>query len=540
MLFGLIFAVAAIRTEVPLYHWRFRDADTQSPVWEKTLAMLDRHPGAIDAVWFSTGIGIPSLDWHREQAKSLSRAADDLRRRGIEPSLQIQATIGHSDSACAKGPASVKKWGGWTGPDGTECELCSCPRQPEFRAYWESVARIYAEFHPPRIWIDDDLRPYGHAPASPWSASFSAATMGCWCSLCLGEFNREAGGAWTRETLREALGKSADLQAKWERFQFESIAGLAFAIAKSVHGVSPETEMGLQQCRHWDDNQRIVYEAMARATGKGVCARPGGGAYFDYSPIDQIEKAYSVCEQMRMLATLPNLSVACPEIESFPRVFNSRTGQGVLLEALEAIPMGVNALSLLVANTRLEDVSFYERTYMDKLARNREFFLKLIAACRGAVPSGLVAEPDLYQKNQWAMTLGIPLVRGRCHELGRIELAKEDVPRLSSSDLLALYRRADELSGGRLPAIPCEPVSGWLLPVQHEDGRLACAVFVNTRIDTSFPFRLRVRGVPPGTTRATWRALGGEERDVPILREKDGAFVTVPSVSVWNGGYLVF
>ena len=133
--------------------------------WAKTFSNLKEYRGACDEVWFSTGCGFPSIEWHREHAKRMARYAEQCRAAGIVPSLQVQSTIGHSDAVRVKN--SVMSWRGFTGRGGEACRECSCPRNEKFIEYFREVSRAYAAFRPAWVWIDDDLRIMGHAPASP-------------------------------------------------------------------------------------------------------------------------------------------------------------------------------------------------------------------------------------------------------------------------------------------------------------------------------------------------------------------------------------
>ena len=74
----------------------------------------------------------------------------------------------------------------------------------------------------------------------------------------------------------------------------------------------------------------------------------------------------------------------------------------------------------------------------------------------------------------------------------------------------------------------------------RKDGSLCSVVFVNTTIGDTAPVRLRLRGVVEGVKEAVWAAFDSKESLIPVVREGGEAVVTIPSVSAWNGGYLVF
>lgn len=203
-LFGTLCALVVSGVAVaatPRMSLRLRGPHTATEEqWRATYGALAANPGCCDEVWFSTGIGVPPLAWHRAQAARLVKAAGDLRKVGVVPSLQFQATLGHSDAISASEDCSAKDWTGWTGSTGVEDRYCNCPRQPAFLAYVREMARIYAAFRPGSVWIDDDLRISNHAPATVKSR------LGCWCATCLAAFNAETGGNWTRTSLDARVG----------------------------------------------------------------------------------------------------------------------------------------------------------------------------------------------------------------------------------------------------------------------------------------------------------------------------------------------
>lgn len=131
--------------EAPLLQMRLRANDTATyEIWKSNLSVLAEHPGCCDEVWFSTGTGVPSLDWHRGRADILKRAVADVGKMGIVPSLQFQATLGHGDAFGSPGMFADKRWNGWTDWKGVETQYCNCPRQPAFHAYLKEVSGIYA------------------------------------------------------------------------------------------------------------------------------------------------------------------------------------------------------------------------------------------------------------------------------------------------------------------------------------------------------------------------------------------------------------
>lgn len=269
--------VGGVRSaEPPVVMMRFSSAQTRSAEeWKGTAKAFAENTGCCDDVWFSTGESFPSLDWHRKHLACVRSAAEDLRRLGIGVSLQFEATIGHGDNFPTEEEKKLfdKPWTGWTGPDGTECVSCSCPRQPDFLKRLSDVSELYAAIRPSVVWIDDDLRDVNHDPVSGSDAP------GCWCRKCVSDFAAEEKRDWTRETLFAASGGDAALRDRWQAFSARSLAEVACTIARAFRRVSPQTRMGFQLGGATVQMDRIVVRALAKETGEKVSVRTGGGPY---------------------------------------------------------------------------------------------------------------------------------------------------------------------------------------------------------------------------------------------------------------------
>ena len=508
--------------------------------WAENLAEIVRHPGAIDEIWFSTGIGVPNPADMRAAARRIAAAAEDVRRHGIRASLQIQATLGHGDEVSALEPTDGKSWGGFTGRGGVECRYCNCPRQPAFLDYLREMARCYAAFKPDWVWIDDDLRIAGHAPGSPWK-KVADGYIGCWCKTCIAAFGAETGTAWTRETLDAAMKKDPKLFDRWEKFSFASIAEVARVIATEMHAVSPDTRFGYQHGAYRNNSQKAVFRALYEASGHKVGSRPGGGGYYDFDPHAQGRKALEAAHQRKVLGNDPTVAVWCPEVETYPRAFASRTSQGVLNESLVNLAYGMNAISYLIMDTRSERASFYGRTLLKDLAAEAPMMKAYRAWNRDAEPAGFVLPEGLPAERLYAFALtGVPVLNGPGHACGTLSQkdCSVNLCKMSSADLLDLYRRMDERSGGRLPVRPEDPVIALVVPQVTSDGILRSVMIENARIDALEPLKLRLRGVPSGVRRAEWRAFRAPTTTVDVLRDGTDAQVILPRITAWNCGWL--
>ena len=535
-----------------LFQIRLRAPHTADDAqWAATFHALSENRGACDEVWLSTGISFPPMAWHREHAARLARYAADLRRVGIVPSLQFQATLGHGDSfAGTPEEMAGRTWRGFTGPSGVECKACNCPRQPAFLAYVREMARLYAAaIQPAWIWVDDDLRVNNHLPA------VSGREIGCWCETCRAAFaeavescrelsNAVDGCRRDLAALRAAIASSSSFRSAWERFSFSSIAAVASAIAGETHAVSPETRFGYQHGLWPNDSQLAVFRALREAGGsRPVGSRPGGGFYYDLDPNGPVRKALAAARQRRVLGNPTWIDTWLPEIETYPRAFASRTARGILLEAIASLAYGMNGLSALVMDTRAETDAWYSENIFSPLAAEREFLERYRDATIGTVPAGLDASPDLPLDGVYAYALaGIPVVPGPGLAFGAMtpEDAALTICSCSSSDLQRLRAEADSRSGGRLPVVVEEPSVGLVVPRVTPDGALRTIMLLNARIDTQRALTLRLRSGGAGGSPAVaiWLAFGEVPVALPLRRDGADLLVTIPELPPWSAGWL--
>lgn len=365
--------------ERPLMIIRMRQGQEQGETWERTLIELEKNRACCDEVWFSTGIGYPPLEFHRNLSARIGEDATALRKIGIIPSLQIQATLGHSDFFCASADCSSKNWTGYTGSDGTECQYCSCPRQEGFLDYFRELSQIYAAWHPGSIWVDDDLRISNHRPVMEYG--------GCCCDHCLALFSAEEKHKYSREELTAVSKNDPMLEKRWKDFGIRGLVEVMRAIAESIHVISPETRIGFQHSLAAGRNQ--LYDAVTEATGMRACSRPGGGAYTDHNPFQIIQKAINMSEQMATQYGYEHLDQVCPEIETWPRVFSCKTSQGLRVESLFNLALGMDSLSYFIMDPKYESPEWYGRELLAPLAADAPNYKEFIRYNAQTLPGGV-------------------------------------------------------------------------------------------------------------------------------------------------------
>ena len=528
--------VAVTANAQPFLSMRLGAGDTASAeAWRKNFKAVAAHPGCCDEVWFSTGCGVPTLEWHRARAAVIAEAAKDCRAKGIVPSLQFQATIGHGDFS--EDPTSelfrMKTWTGWTGPTGIETKFCNCPRQPAFLAYLREVSRIYAPLGFGSLWIDDDLRIEYHEPSGSYGKH-----PGCWCATCLKTFNAATGAKWMRPGLAQAIRTNDVLSASWRAFQAESVCAVAKAVAEVFHELSPDTMLGLQHASYdaVADSIGAILKTLHGVSGKPVGSRPGGGSYYDDNPNEQVLKSIKSGWFRGRLGNPDWIGVWTPEIESWPRTYYSRSPQGVLVEGFTALMYGMNAVSFFISNGAKESPELFGGTHwkaLEKAAPVLRDYARAIAGCR---PTGFTM-PGKAQIG--IRRAAIPVLAGpgrSCGALTERECAL-NVNMMTSADVQKLRDELDRRAGG-LPAVVCSPFLGLMQVHVDAESRLAAVALVNTRISTQGPVRVRLRALPQGVRFVVWQSLGCRREELPVERTEDGAFVTIPEIGAWDAGYL--
>lgn len=341
-----------------------------------------------DEVWFKAETPATHCrTWHEEHAALMAQAAEKMRGAGVRPSLQ-GVSIGHGDGMTVFDVLqdSTIHWGTMTGPDGSVTASVNCPRQQAFLDCIEEAYVPYAEaFHPHSIYLDDDLRLTHHTPA----------TMGCYCPTCISLFNKEHGYSYTRESLVEILMSCKDggrVRREWIAFGQESLAGVARAVARGVHRVSPETSVGLQHASFhrklmegydWNPIFRAIYEE----TGIPPVSRPGNGFYDDHSPRGMLKKGMDIARQIRRLD--PCVGDISPEIEGYVHKASGKSPHSLAVETMYYLAMGGTSMSYAIVSGSREPVSWYADHYFKALAEVKPFAKEYAAFNKGTLPHGI-------------------------------------------------------------------------------------------------------------------------------------------------------
>ncbi|MBQ8837732.1 MAG: hypothetical protein IJ005_00265 [Bacteroidales bacterium] len=522
----------------PVLMLRLRPTNTESDkAWDDTYRIIKENPGCCDQVWFSTGMGYLPSEWHADKVSRISKAMGQLRSIGVSSALQFQMTIGHGDKfgVGKEDLFTEKTWTGWTGSTGVEAEFCSCPRHPDFLSHIRMVAGIYAALKPSYVWVDDDLRYDNHKPATLDSH------IGCWCDGCIAEFNTWTGGSWTRITLSGALKEDASLNEAWHSFCEESLCNIAAVISEEIHRISPSTKMAFQAKKEDFVVPHVskILSVMHETTGLSVGYRPGTGARFDIeSPSGQIVKSMQSARFISLMENPSYVDLWCPEIETWPRVYGSRTAQGVLIEGFTALAYGLNSVSMFIMAADMEEPDLYSRSLLYPISKGYDVLKGYAGLNEGTFVVGYQNEGDCEELYEFART-GVPVQPGEGRSLGCLSyefMKTVDVPKQLSEDI-QLLRDTLCISS---PAACCSPFVGLLIPRVDADGILKTVGVVNTRIDVQEQVKIRLSSLPEVCRTVYWHEL--KEKPVRLRLEHDGGqtYAVIPSIAAWNAGYLSF
>ena len=419
---------------------------------EEWLRIVKENPNSCHEIWLTTALGYPTLERHREIAVYYKQISEKFRSAGIRVSLQINNTLGHGDfirlrdcSGLVNDHTNIETM---MSPSRATSPYCFCWRGEKFIQYNKEVAAAYAEFHPYRIWFDDDLRAMNHHPVE----------RGCFCDHCIEAFNKEYSHTFSRENLVYTINHGdISVREEWTRFIRDGLYRFTYEIAKAAAQVFPDVRFGLQygpNRRYTGYGYNFLFDAMRDASGKGVGFRPGGGAFDDNNPSEFIRKARIL--EWQMVEAPDYIEDIRPEIECIPDVAYGKSANGIVFESDLYFAYGATAMSYAMMNREHEPLSYHAKEFA-LFSEHSEYWKRLSRINMKTKPSGIEIavskksylrplkenEADFrfemeYYDAGFAPTLGMPLTF-RSGDRNKIYcLTKENTIGLSEDDILDL------------------------------------------------------------------------------------------------------
>ncbi len=324
-----------------------------------------------------------TLDVLRERFARICEVVAHLRplvAGGIHVNVMI--TLGHVDAGCARPERFPFQF--QVDEQGNISRSSVCPLDPSFLEYAAALYGMAAECGADVIWVDDDVRLWGH----------DVAGLTCFCPLHLAAMGAQTGREWTRDALvaalrsearREAGSSGSAVRAAWLAVQEEAMLGLARTVERAVHALAPRARIGLMtvgteyhamEGRHTDRLLRTL--APVRPTRPLI--RPGSGFWNDWTPGAVLDKVQGCARQISFLGADVQ---AVAEVENHPYTPYGKSARVLALElalnVLAGMPdLSLNLLSGMAGNGPLEpegaDLAACLarwRPFLDALARER-------------------------------------------------------------------------------------------------------------------------------------------------------------------------
>ncbi|MDD3545103.1 MAG: hypothetical protein PHG96_07055 [Kiritimatiellae bacterium] len=325
-----------LRRTIPPWNWR-SNLDELKEMCRKY--RIDEVCVKIDTGTFTHYF--PDEKWLLDYQQVLFAVRDELAAVGVNYSLNPNVTQGHGD----RGRHIDRLHPDWpmiTGADGTHATDCACNSSPGWRAYFRRQWTIYAETRPAVIWIEDDVRTFGHGPVG----------QGCFCTEHIRRFNEKYGTAYSREEIYArvmAPGAPDPLRGQWIGLLGEITAEMVQLAEETVHAVSPETVIGLMSSgpgshategRDW----QLLHRKMSGPEGRPVASRPPLSNYRENHLSGMIYTADQCRLTRRAFDGLPTLEEG--EIENYPYTGYTKSNTFLRLQNSTAIGSGCAALTL--------------------------------------------------------------------------------------------------------------------------------------------------------------------------------------------------
>jgi hypothetical protein len=335
--------------------------------FEDLLRYFKRFPGMTDELTFFTSETHPPLPLEvmEQRAARLARLMPRVRQLGMKAGINVLSTMGHHEENL---PHSLQApWQRVMDIEGRVSQGSFCPAQPELIDYARKIYTAMAKASPDFIWLDDDIRLAGHGPVR----------LTCFCDLCLRNFSRESGRAFTRQTLPAAFDSGPmEERLAWRRRWLEhnrlTIDRLFGAIEQAVHAVNPGLSLGFMTGdRFWEGYDFAGWARTLAGPGKApVRWRPGGGFYSDEKPIDLVDKANAIGRQV---AALPqDVILIQSEIENFPYQRLRKAAHTTVVEAAADIAAGSTGSAFNVLTMHPDPLDEY-LPLGRRIAGSREF-----------------------------------------------------------------------------------------------------------------------------------------------------------------------
>jgi hypothetical protein len=334
----------------------------------KLLAFFDEQPKATDELAFFTSDthSLLPLEEMEKRFLRLTEIIPRVRERGYRAGINVLSTMGHHEENLEG--SITEPWQRLVDPDGRACRGSFCPLGSELLAYVDGVythaARTDADF----IWVDDDVRLWGHKPI----------VASCFCDRCVEHFSQQMKRRYTWESLVKALdGEPTDerltLRRQWLKQNRELIRSLLATAARAAHRVKPSLSLGFMTGDRLYEGYDFPgwAEAIAGPEGTAVRWRPGEGFYSDECYTGLTDKSHVIGRQV---AQLPDtVDIIQSEIENFPYHMLRKSVRTTVVEAGVYMAAGTTGTAFNVLTQHGDPLDEY-RPLLRQVTQCRPFY----------------------------------------------------------------------------------------------------------------------------------------------------------------------
>ena len=209
--------------------------------------------------------GNPVIDKAGIESEKFVAFRDELKARGHNAGILVQATIGHGYQLTTKIPFTPVI--GFS--DGKE-KYVACPYDENMREYLRDAFETFAKTNPSSIMVDDDFRLFAHR------------SSGCACPLHMAEVSRRFGKKITREELLERAEIDTEENRKLVQIfyetQIDSLLGAAKAMREGIDRVDPKLQGSFCNCGDTCEGAGEIAKILA-GEGNPVILRVNNGKY---------------------------------------------------------------------------------------------------------------------------------------------------------------------------------------------------------------------------------------------------------------------
>ena len=333
-------AMSFATQKIPFITLRLMSGAAEDRAYSKRLIdSVAKYPNTFDDVWLCSMSQYYKIDYIENGAKNVvDKMAKMWEDNGIEASYQIGLTLGHggaSDNFYGFTPEDYRMR-----PDGSR-QPSLCVNSPKVREYFhDSVKALVKNSRVRSVWLDDDFR-----------IGFTYLDT-CFCSRCLGRFNKENNTNYTVKEIVDVLSNnktnSVQTRKKWLDCQYKALAEVADFARKGRDAGNPKCRLALQSIHPLKYNCHdypTILDGFAGKDGKtGI--RIGSGYYDEFDSKDYYLKLLGVMYEADRCSRKDNLYRICYEAENYPHISMQKTPRAMMLECTTMLAAGCDSLTL--------------------------------------------------------------------------------------------------------------------------------------------------------------------------------------------------